>query len=169
MDDFEVDGLDVKRAARIQGRTELEGTPARIKPGDTYQVKIYVRNQSKKKKRIIKRATRSTSSRPGATTPGAGAERAGAEGRPADGCARGGVSSARFRAHPPRLPGEPPPRGRVRRRPRGDDWELTLDPAVNAVLPVSRSALAALWGRVRGGSTGYGAAPRSRSRVTVLL
>jgi LytTr DNA-binding domain len=34
---------------------------------------------------------------------------------------------------------------RVRRRPRGDDWELTLDPPVNTVLPVSRSALAALW------------------------
>jgi DNA-binding LytR/AlgR family response regulator len=33
----------------------------------------------------------------------------------------------------------------VRRRSRGDDWELTLDPPVNAVLPVSRSALAALW------------------------
>ena len=33
----------------------------------------------------------------------------------------------------------------IRRRARGDDWELTLDPPVNAVLPVSRSALAALW------------------------
>ena len=33
----------------------------------------------------------------------------------------------------------------LRRRPRGGDWELTLDPPVNAVLPVSRSALAALW------------------------
>ena len=33
----------------------------------------------------------------------------------------------------------------VRRRPRGDDWEVTLAPPVNAVLPVSRSALAALW------------------------
>ena len=33
----------------------------------------------------------------------------------------------------------------VRRRPQGDDWELTLDPPVNVVLPVSRSALAALW------------------------
>jgi len=33
----------------------------------------------------------------------------------------------------------------IRRRPRGEDWELTLDPPVNAVLPVSRSALAALW------------------------
>jgi DNA-binding LytR/AlgR family response regulator len=33
----------------------------------------------------------------------------------------------------------------VRRRPRGEDWELTMAPPVNAVLPVSRSALAALW------------------------
>ncbi len=33
----------------------------------------------------------------------------------------------------------------LRRRPQGDDWELTLDPPVNVVLPVSRSALAALW------------------------
>lgn len=33
----------------------------------------------------------------------------------------------------------------VRRRPQGDDWELKLDPPVNLVLPVSRSALAALW------------------------
>jgi DNA-binding LytR/AlgR family response regulator len=33
----------------------------------------------------------------------------------------------------------------VRRRPRGEDWELTLAPPVNAVLPVSRNALAALW------------------------
>ena len=33
----------------------------------------------------------------------------------------------------------------VRRRPRGEDWELTLAAPVNAVLPVSRSALAALW------------------------
>jgi DNA-binding LytR/AlgR family response regulator len=34
---------------------------------------------------------------------------------------------------------------RVRRRPGSDDWEVTLDPPVNVVLPVSRSALAALW------------------------
>jgi len=33
----------------------------------------------------------------------------------------------------------------VRRRPRGGDWELTMAPPVDAVLPVSRSALAALW------------------------
>jgi DNA-binding LytR/AlgR family response regulator len=35
---------------------------------------------------------------------------------------------------------------RVRRRARGDDWEVTLDPPVNVALPVSRSALGALWG-----------------------
>ena len=34
---------------------------------------------------------------------------------------------------------------RVRRRPGSDDWEVTLDPPVNVVLPVSRSALAVLW------------------------
>jgi DNA-binding LytR/AlgR family response regulator len=34
---------------------------------------------------------------------------------------------------------------RVRRRPRGDDWEVTLDLPVNTVLPVSGSGLAALW------------------------
>jgi len=33
----------------------------------------------------------------------------------------------------------------VRRRPTGEDWELKLDPPVNRVLPVSRSALAVLW------------------------
>ena len=33
----------------------------------------------------------------------------------------------------------------VRRRSRGEDWELELDPPVNLVLPVSRDALAALW------------------------
>ena len=33
----------------------------------------------------------------------------------------------------------------VRRRPDGEDWELRLDPPVNLVLPVSRSALRALW------------------------
>jgi len=33
----------------------------------------------------------------------------------------------------------------VRRRTRGEDWELKLDPPVNRVLPVSRGALAALW------------------------
>jgi DNA-binding LytR/AlgR family response regulator len=34
---------------------------------------------------------------------------------------------------------------RIRRRPQGEDREVTFDPPVNVVLPVSRSALAALW------------------------
>ena len=54
MDDFEVEDLDVKRAVHIPGRTEIEGSPACVKPGDTYTIKIYLRNQAKKKKRIIK-------------------------------------------------------------------------------------------------------------------
>jgi DNA-binding LytR/AlgR family response regulator len=33
----------------------------------------------------------------------------------------------------------------VRRRPDGEDWEVRLEPPVNAVLPVSRSALRELW------------------------
>ena len=33
----------------------------------------------------------------------------------------------------------------VRRRAGGEDWELRLEPPVNLVLPVSRSALRALW------------------------
>jgi DNA-binding LytR/AlgR family response regulator len=33
----------------------------------------------------------------------------------------------------------------VRRRPQGGDWEVVLEAPVNGVLPVSRSALAALW------------------------
>jgi DNA-binding LytR/AlgR family response regulator len=33
----------------------------------------------------------------------------------------------------------------VRRRLRSEDWELTFEAPVNAVLPVSRSALASLW------------------------
>ena len=33
----------------------------------------------------------------------------------------------------------------IRKRKRGLDWELVLESPVNAVLPVSRSALGALW------------------------
>ena len=33
----------------------------------------------------------------------------------------------------------------VRRRRSGDDWEIKLDPPVNRVLPVGRTALHALW------------------------
>jgi hypothetical protein len=50
----DVEDFDVRRAVRIPGRAEIEGAPAPIKPGDTYTVKIHLRNQSKKKKRVIK-------------------------------------------------------------------------------------------------------------------
>jgi hypothetical protein len=53
IEEFEVDGLDVRRAARVPGQTELEGQPSRVKPGDAFVVKIYMRNRSKKKKRPI--------------------------------------------------------------------------------------------------------------------
>ena len=33
----------------------------------------------------------------------------------------------------------------VRRRRSGDDWELKLDPPVNRVLPISRTALSSVW------------------------
>ena len=33
----------------------------------------------------------------------------------------------------------------IRRRGTGKDWELKLDPPVNRVLPISRSALAEVW------------------------
>jgi len=33
----------------------------------------------------------------------------------------------------------------IRRRDEGRDWEVTLEPPVNRVLPVSRGALAKLW------------------------
>jgi DNA-binding LytR/AlgR family response regulator len=33
----------------------------------------------------------------------------------------------------------------VRRRPGGDDWEVKLDPPVNRVLPIGRTALRAVW------------------------
>jgi len=55
MDGFDIDNdLDVRRAARIPGSTEIEAAPLRMKPGETYKVQIYLRNQSRKKKRVIK-------------------------------------------------------------------------------------------------------------------
>ena len=50
----DVEDLNVKRAARVPGRAELDSTRGHLKPGDTYTVSIFLRNQSKKKKRIIK-------------------------------------------------------------------------------------------------------------------
>jgi hypothetical protein len=51
---FDLEELDVRQAARIPARTELEAQPGKVKPGDIYTVKVYLRNQSRKKKRTIK-------------------------------------------------------------------------------------------------------------------
>jgi hypothetical protein len=55
MDGFDsVAELNVKRAVKVLGRAELDGTPAHIKPGENYTVEIYLRNQDLKKKKSIK-------------------------------------------------------------------------------------------------------------------
>jgi hypothetical protein len=50
----DVEDMDVKRAVKVPGRTELDGAPGHLKPGDTYTVHIYLRNQDPKKKRKIR-------------------------------------------------------------------------------------------------------------------
>ena len=50
----DVEDMNVKRAVKVPGRAELDGAPGHLKPGDTYTVHIYVRNQDPKKKRKIK-------------------------------------------------------------------------------------------------------------------
>ncbi len=55
MDGFEdVEKMNVKRAAYVPGRAELDSPAGHLKPGDGYTVSIYLRNQSKKKKKNIK-------------------------------------------------------------------------------------------------------------------
>ena len=53
MDGFDdVEELDVKRAVHVPGRAELDSAAGHLKPGDTYKVSIYLRNLSKKKRKI---------------------------------------------------------------------------------------------------------------------
>jgi hypothetical protein len=49
---FDPDGVDVKRAPDIAGRLEFEVSPARVKPGDSYNVKAYLINDGGKPIRI---------------------------------------------------------------------------------------------------------------------
>lgn len=49
----DVEETDVRRAVKVPGRAELDGTPAHIKPGEPYKVEIYLRNLSTKKKKNI--------------------------------------------------------------------------------------------------------------------
>ncbi len=48
----DVEELNVKRAARVPGRAELDSNRGHLKPGDNYTVSLFLRNQSKKKKTI---------------------------------------------------------------------------------------------------------------------
>jgi hypothetical protein len=49
---FDPNGVDVKRAPDIAGRLEFEVSPARVKPGDSYNVKAYLVNDGGKPIRI---------------------------------------------------------------------------------------------------------------------
>jgi hypothetical protein len=50
----ELDGMDVRKAVKVPGRAELEWTPEHVKPGDSYTVRVYLRNQDAKKKQKLK-------------------------------------------------------------------------------------------------------------------
>jgi hypothetical protein len=45
--------MDVRKAAKVPGRAELEA-PERVKPGDTYTVRVYLRNYDTKKKQKLR-------------------------------------------------------------------------------------------------------------------
>jgi hypothetical protein len=45
---FESDGMDVRHAAQVPGRVDFEVTPARVKPGDSFTVRVYLVNTGKK-------------------------------------------------------------------------------------------------------------------------
>jgi hypothetical protein len=50
----DLQGMDVRRAVKVPARAELEGGPSRVKPGDSYTVRIYLRNQDAKKKQKLR-------------------------------------------------------------------------------------------------------------------
>jgi hypothetical protein len=59
----ELEGMDVRKAVKVPGRAELEAAPERVKPGDSYTVRVYLRNQDarkKKKLRIVHVSARKT-------------------------------------------------------------------------------------------------------------
>jgi hypothetical protein len=65
----DVEELDVKKAAQIPGRAEIEVSPGRVTPGDPYTVKLFLRNTSRKKRTIKIREVNLTRSVNGQTTP----------------------------------------------------------------------------------------------------
>jgi hypothetical protein len=50
----DLEGMDVRKAVKVPARAELEGGPGRVKPGDSYTVRIYLRNQDAKKKQKLR-------------------------------------------------------------------------------------------------------------------
>ncbi len=50
----DVEESNVRRAARVPGRAELDSSAGKVKPGDPYKVEIFVRNLSPKKNKNIK-------------------------------------------------------------------------------------------------------------------
>jgi len=49
---FDPGGVDVAKAPKVAAAVEFDVQPARVGPGDPYQVKVYLRNQGKKSIRI---------------------------------------------------------------------------------------------------------------------
>jgi len=50
----DLQGMEVRKAVQVPGRAELEATPERVKPGDSYTVRVYLRNQDAKKKQKLR-------------------------------------------------------------------------------------------------------------------
>jgi len=50
----DLQGMDVRKAVKVPGRAELEATPDHVKPGDSYAVRVYLRNQDAKKKQKLR-------------------------------------------------------------------------------------------------------------------
>ncbi len=52
LDGFDTDGVEVKRAAQVPGRIEFEVAPTRVKPGDRFTTRVFLRNTGKKEIKI---------------------------------------------------------------------------------------------------------------------
>jgi hypothetical protein len=50
----DLEGMDVRRAVKVPARAELDAEPLRLKPGDSYSVRIYLHNMDAKKKRKLR-------------------------------------------------------------------------------------------------------------------
>jgi len=48
LDGFDTDGVEVKRAAQVPGRIEFDVAPTKVKPGDRFTIRVFLRNTGKK-------------------------------------------------------------------------------------------------------------------------